>query len=125
MKTSLRRLVLLIAGVVLFLSITNAASAQYAVATIANPTRSTIAYQLKWGDDGGWVTYYIYPGYRRAHYYPLDDDNRAPRPFIQFDDTNTIRVYGLHFYAAWNPVPANGKLYVFRWGWGLNLYEQR
>ena len=54
---------------------------------IHNPTRVAISYQVKWGDNGEWKNFTVEPGKLRKHWYNLDQNHRAPSPFVRFDNT--------------------------------------
>jgi hypothetical protein len=106
-----------------------ARAGSYGAFVVRNPSRVTIHYQVKWG-DGEWQSYRVAPGYRQYHAYPLDEDGRAPAPYVRFDcicgdDDVTYKTYHMNFYAvddAWE-----GKAYVFRHSPGgkfLDLYQE-
>jgi hypothetical protein len=119
---------LLVCGLALgFLCLTGAkAQAEdYAALTINNPTSSTVYYQLRWG-DGEWVSYSLAPHYYRCHSHYLDENNRAPAPYIQFDNgVGNVKNYHLRFYGANRVNYYSGKLYNFAWsGPYLDLYSR-
>jgi hypothetical protein len=101
----------------------------YGVVAIRNPNRGTLNYKLKWGAGGDWSSYSVGPGSYFYHYYPLDEDGRAPAPIIEFDyvlndGAYTPREYRLGFYSAASPSYSGAKKYVFRESGGyLDLYN--
>jgi hypothetical protein len=99
-----------------------ARAACYAMITIDNPTDSTVYYQFKWGEDGDWQDCSLSPGCYRNHWYPLDDDGRAPAPYIRFDDGRGNEVvYHLEFFASETRGYSQGKIYYFQWVDGCYL----
>ena len=54
---------------------------------IHNPTRVAITYQVKWGNKGEWKSFTVAPGKLRRHWYNLDQNHRAPSPYVRFDNT--------------------------------------
>jgi hypothetical protein len=101
----------------------------YAVVVIRNPTNATVHYKLKWGQDSDWQNFSLSPHTYLCHSYPLDEDARAPRPYIEFDSVlgdgyYTPQSYSLGFYAAACPGYAQGKKYAFRAsGYYLDIYN--
>ena len=90
------------------------AADMYALITIDNPTANPIHYQVKWGSDGDWKSYTLQPGEFANHAYPLDDDDRAPPPYIRFDNGDDIMVkYHLGFYTSSKWGHDRGKQYAF------------
>ena len=53
---------------------------------IVNPSDVTIHYQVKWGEKGEWKSYSVKPGFERRHWHPLNAQNKAPAPFVRFDN---------------------------------------
>lgn len=87
----------------------------YALITIANPTDDTIHYQVKWGSDGDWKSFDVDPGKYVNHAYPLDDDDRAPKPYIRFGNGDeSVVKYSLKFYSSSKWGYDRGKVYYFR-----------
>jgi hypothetical protein len=92
----------------------------YALTTIENPTELTLHYSVQWG-DGRWVTYTLYPGEYRTHYYEYgwNDDRHSPQLRIRFDSTlcddgYVPKVYRLDRYANYSVSHNAGKRYLFR-----------
>ena len=87
----------------------------YAVISIRNSTNAVIHYSFKWGTDGNESEQTLEPGEGLSHHIPLDDDGRAPSPYVGFDADLTGDVYWkeyrLDFYAR--PYRGGGKPYRF------------
>jgi hypothetical protein len=97
----------------------------YGVVTMINPTRGTIYYQFQWG-NGGWVRYRLAPNSYRNHYHDLDAWNRAPTPYVRFDNgVGNVKNYRLDFFAANRVNYYSGKKYDFAWrGPYVDLYSK-
>jgi hypothetical protein len=79
---------------------------------IHNPTNTAINYQVKWG-KGEWKSFTVKPGFKYTHTHSLDANNKAPAPYVRFDNyggdgkvTNTEvhMKFGLVGYAGYGPV---------------------
>ena len=100
---------------------------------IHNPTRVAIAYQVRWG-DGEWKNFTVAPGKLRKHWYDLDRNDRAPSPYVRFDNTGGDgRVTSTTYHVKFRKVTAGGngqgtpKDYVFAYAAGgrqLDLKER-
>jgi hypothetical protein len=129
LRPALAAVVLAVAG--LAASAAPAKAASFAMITIDNPTDSTVSYQFKWG-NGDWEDFSLAPGHYRNHWYPLDEDGRAPTPQIRFDDGHgNVVAYRLEFYASETRGYDQGKIYYFRWvyaplvdGYYLDLFAK-
>jgi hypothetical protein len=129
-RTSLAAAALAVVSLAAFAAPARAAC--YAMITIDNPTDSTVYYQFKWGEDGDWQDCSLSPGCYRNHWYPLDDDGRAPTPQIRFDDGHgNVIAHSLEFYASETRGYDQGKIYCFRWvyaplidGYYLDLFAK-
>ena len=53
---------------------------------VHNPTNLNIAYQVQWGKKGAWRAHTIHPNKMWRHSHRLDDNGRAPSPFLRFDN---------------------------------------
>jgi hypothetical protein len=93
--------------------------------SIANHTGVTISYQVKWGKDDAWQPVSVRSGFKRTHTHALDENRRAPAPYIQFDrfadgGAVTPKEYQLAFhavgYAGYGATPntATPKEYEFK-----------
>jgi hypothetical protein len=94
--------------------------------SIENQTGVTINYQVKWGRNREWKSMSLNSGQIRTHSYPLDENAKAPAPYIRFDAVGgdgafTAREYHLTFravgYAGYGPTPnrTTPKAYVFEY----------
>jgi hypothetical protein len=63
--------------------------------SLENNTGTTIKYRVKWG-NGQWEPFTLPDGKVMAHWYPLDDNDRAPSPLLKFD-----RIGGDGHYTEW------------------------
>src|SRR5262245_14892773 len=68
---------------------------------VHNPTRATIHYEVKWG-NGAWKKFAVEPGTFYKHAHSLDQNDRAPAPYLRFDNTGgdgrvTYTMYHLNF----------------------------
>ena len=53
---------------------------------VRNPTTLNIVYQVQWGSKGEFKQYTIHPNELRRHWHRLDNNGRAPSPFLRFDN---------------------------------------
>ena len=103
----------------------------FAMITIDNPTNSPLAYEFKWGADGDWEETVIMPHHYVNHWCALDEDGRAPRPYIRFHcnlygPEVVEQSYRLKFYASYRKGYYQGKRYVLVEPGGiLDLKEAR
>ena len=63
------------------------ASGAVGMFSVHNPTRATIHYSVRWGSDGDWERHTLAPGQALRHSYKLDRNDRAPAPYVRFDNT--------------------------------------
>jgi hypothetical protein len=92
-----------------------ARAADFAMITIENPYNTTMYYQLKWG-DGDWKDCTLDPYTYNNHALQLDEDGRAPIPYIRFDvGDGTLQKCRLRFYSSTRWGYSNGKQYTFHW----------
>jgi hypothetical protein len=84
-----------------------------AAVTIRNKTDDTVRYLFKWGKGGQETPITLGSGKGWYHYYPLDDDGLAPRPYIGFDIGGGVywQEYALEFFV--NNGSRLGKPYHF------------
>jgi hypothetical protein len=91
---------------------------------IENGTRTTLHYQVKWGRDHAWQSMTLEPGHTKTHSHPLDGNQKAPAPYIRYDNIGgdgafTAQEYHLAFrkvgYAGYGAPrnTATPKQYVF------------
>jgi hypothetical protein len=101
--------------------------------SVHNPTRTTILYQVRWGSDGAWERHTLAPGKALRHSYKLDRNDRAPAPYVRFDNTGgdgrvTPTIYHMKFRKiAAQGGPAASKQYAFEYaadGRHLDLRER-
>jgi hypothetical protein len=117
-------------AVALLAAAPSARACPYGSFVIVNPSNVTLPFQVKFGDGGTWEDYSVPPNTRYAIYFNLDENGRAPTPYIRFDcspgaNKLTIRSYRLDFYAVSDP--HKGKGYVFHYsadGRYLDLNEE-
>lgn len=99
--------------------------------SVANPTNVAIRYQVKWG-NGQWKDFIVEPGTTMKHWYNLDRNDRAPVPYVQFDNTGgdgriTLTKYEVDFAKVGNG-RGTPKGYKFRYagnGRALDLVTAR
>jgi hypothetical protein len=108
------------------------ASGAVGMFSVRNPTGATIRYSVRWGSDGDWERHTLAPGQASRHWYKLDRNDRAPAPYVRFDNTGgdgrvTFTTYHMKFRKV---VSRDGravpKQYVFEYaadGRHLNLRE--
>jgi hypothetical protein len=86
--------------------------------SLDNSTGTTMHYQVKWG-NGQWKSQTLQSGMTTTHWYPLDDADRAPTPYVRFDriggdNAYTEQEYEMDFYKV-GPGRPDAKGYVFRY----------
>jgi hypothetical protein len=94
--------------------------------SIENETGVTIHYQVRWGTNHAWKSMTLETGHVMTHSHPLDDNGRAPSPWIRFDGIGgdnafTPKEYHVAFhavgYAGYGPAEnkATPKRYAFEY----------
>jgi hypothetical protein len=94
---------------------------EFGTFTVKNDTQNVVInYQVRWGDDGKWVSYKLMPGEKRHHYHKLDGDRRHPWPYVRFNELvsqedSTVQSYKIDKTAStFRPTEDDGWVYVFR-----------
>jgi hypothetical protein len=93
--------------------------------SIENKTGVTIHYEVKWGNHE-WKPVTLRSGYTETHSYPLDNNGKAPSPYVRYDKIggdNAITLQEFHVtffavgYAGYGPKAntARAKRYYFEY----------
>lgn len=87
------------------------ASGAVGMFSVHNPTRATIAYQVRWGSDSAWERHTLAPGKALRHWYKLDNNDRAPAPYVRFDNTGGDgRVTPTTYHMKFRKIVTRGEL---------------